>query len=336
MKRILIMLPLALLLCGCTKPQAELQRTDLFAMDTYMELKAWSADDGSSLQKAAERVAELENTFSVTVESSDISAINHAEGRPVKVTPDTAFVIEQAQKISEESNGALDISIYPVLQAWGFTTDETHVPDRETLNTLLPLVDYRRIQLDGDTVSLTDGMQLDLGAVAKGYTGDEIIRILRESGAESAIISRGGNVQALGSKPDGTPWKVGIVDPFAPSENLGVVEITDQAVITSGNYERYFEENGHRYWHILDSADGFPADNGLVSVTIIGDCGLDCDALSTALFVEGTERAIGHWKKRQDFEMLLVTDDGRILLTERLKQRFTNQSTMPVEVICGE
>lgn len=336
MKRILMLLPLVLLLCGCTKPQAEEHRTDLFAMDTYMEMKAWSTDDGAALQAAANRVAELESTFSVTAENSDIARINRAAGAPVQVSPDTAYVIGRALEISEESGGALDISIYPVLQAWGFTTEEMHVPDADTIDALLPLVDFRRIQLDGNTVTLPADMQLDLGAVAKGYTSDEIIRILRESGAESAIISLGGNVQALGSKPDGSAWKVGIADPFAPSENLGVVEITNQAVITSGNYERYFEENGQRYWHILDSADGAPADNGLVSVTIVGGCGLDCDALSTALYVEGTERAIAHWKKRPDIEILLVTDDGRILISEGLEQCFTNQSTMPVEVIGRE
>ena len=331
-----MILPLVLLLCGCTKPKAEEHRTDLFAMDTYMELRAWSNDDGAVLQKAAERVGELEKSFSVTFENSDIARINRADGTPVQVCPDTVNVICRAKEIGDESDGALDISLYPVTQAWGFTTEKMHVPSSKTIDTLLPLVDYRRIQIEGDTITLPAEMQLDLGSVAKGYTGDEIMRIFKENGVESAIISLGGNVQTLGSKPDGSLWKVGIVDPFSPSENLGIVEISDKAVITSGNYERYFEENGQRYWHILDSADGYPADNGLVSVTIIGDCGLDCDALSTALFVEGTDQAVAHWRKRQDFGMLLVTYNGRIMISENIVHFFTNQSTMPVEVIGNE
>ena len=338
MKRvsILLLLPLALLLCGCGKTVPEEHSTSLFAMDTYMELKVWTSDDGTALDAAAERVAELEKTFSVNIENSDIYRINSAQGAPVQVCPETETVIRRAKEISEESGGALAISIYPVLQAWGFTTQEMHVPDAGQLEALLPLVDDRKIRLDGDTVTVPAEMQLDLGSVAKGYTGDEIIRIMREAGAESGIISLGGNVQALGAKPDGSPWKVGIVNPFSPDEQLGVVEVKDRAVITSGNYERYFEENGRRYWHILDSADGCPAENGLVSVTVIGDSGLDCDALSTALFVEGTERAAEHWRRRQDFEMLLVTDDGRILLTEGVSATFSNQSGMPVEVIGNE
>lgn len=338
MKRvsILLLLPLALLLCGCGKAVPEEHSTSLFAMDTYMELRTWTSDDGKALETAAERVAELEKTFSVTLESSDIHRINNAQGATVQVSPETATVIRRAKEIGEESGGALAISIYPVLRAWGFTTQEMHVPDAGELEALLPLVDDRRIRLDGDTVTVPAEMQLDLGSVAKGYTGDEMLRILREAGAESAIISLGGNVQALGARPDGSPWRVGIVDPFSPDEQLGVVEVKDRAVITSGNYERYFEENGQRYWHILDSADGCPADNGLVSVTVIGDSGLDCDALSTALFVEGTERAAEHWRSRQDFEMLLVTDDGRILLTQGISEAFSNRSGMPVEVIGNE
>ena len=318
--------------CGGHK-QAEQHMTALFAMDTYMELKVWCPDGECVLQTASDRISQLENTFSVTIPESDISRLNHANGQPLEVSADTAAVIQKGIAMGDASGGALDISIYPVLQAWGFTAEEKHVPANETIQSLLQNVDYTRIRAEGQTITLPAEMQIDLGALAKGYTSDEVIRIFRENGAESAIVSLGGNVQTLGRKPDGSRWKVGIVDPFQPSENMGVLEIEDQAVITSGNYERYFEENGVRYWHILDRADGQPADNGLVSVTVVGSSGLECDALSTALFVEGTERAVKHWQQDRGFEMLLVTDDGHILLTEGLEDVFTNQSTMPVEVI---
>ena len=322
-----------LLITGCSPEKAEEHRSDLFAMDTYMELKVWCPDGERALSEASARITELENTFSVTIPESDISRLNQAEGQPVEVSPDTSLVVQKGIEIGDASRGALDISIYPVLQAWGFTSQEKHVPTRETLQKELERVDYSRIRVEGNSVTIPSDMQIDLGALAKGYTGDEVMRIFRDHGARSAIVSLGGNVQALGTKPDGSRWKVGVVNPFTTSDNLGVLEIADQAVITSGNYERYFEENGVRYWHIIDRKDGEPADNGLVSVTVVGSSGLECDALSTALFVEGTEGAVSHWKRDRSFEMVLVTDDGRILLTEGLRDVFTNQSTMPIEVI---
>ena len=332
-KTIPSILVLLTLFTGCSSEKAEEHRSDLFAMDTYMELKVWCSDGEQAFSEASARITELENTFSVTIPESDISKVNHAEGQTIEVSPDTALVVQKGIEIGDTSSGALDISIYPVLQAWGFTSQEKHVPSKETLRKELERVDYSRIRMEGNSITLPSDMQTDLGALAKGYTGDEVIRIFHDHGAKSAIVSLGGNVQTLGTRPDGSLWKVGVVNPYIPSENMGVLEIADQAVITSGNYERYFEENGVRYWHIIDRKDGEPADNGLVSVTIVGSSGLECDALSTALFVESTEGAVSHWKRDSSFEMLLVTDDGRILLTEGLRDVFTNQSTMPIEVI---
>ena len=320
-----------------TPEKTELHSADIFAMDTYMNLKVWSSDNGECIKQASERIQELENLFSVTNPESDISRVNSSNGMPVSVSDDTVTVLQKAFQIGNDSKGALDISIYPVLRAWGFTTDSMQVPDNNTLTQLLENVDYSRIQLDGNQVTLPENMMIDLGALAKGYTSNEVIRIFRESGATSAIISLGGNVQALGRKQDGSFWKVGVVNPFSPAENMCVLEIENKAVITSGNYERYFtDDKGNMYWHIIDKYDGYPADNGLVSVTIIGEDGLHCDALSTALFVEGTENAVAHWRQSNDFEMILVTDDNRIIISDGIQDSFTNQSTMPVEVVTHE
>ncbi|MBE6876682.1 MAG: FAD:protein FMN transferase [Ruminococcus sp.] len=178
---------------------------------------------------------------------------------------------------------------------------------------------------------------MDFGSLAKGYTSDRLMQLFKENGAESAIVNLGGNVQTLGTKPDGSPWSVGIVNPLSPAENLCIVKIENQAVITSGNYERYFVgDDGKTYWHIIDPKDGYPADNGLISVTVIGESGLLCDALSTALFAEGTEQAVQHYQASDDFEMILVTDDGKILLSEGIQDNFQNISTLPVEVIPHE
>ena len=166
------------------------------------------------------------------------------------------------------------------------------------------------------------GVELDLGAVAKGYTGDQLMALLAREGIASAIVELGGNVQALGTKPDGSPWRVAVRDP-AGDGSVGVVEVVDQAVVTSGGYERYFEEDGVRYWHIIDPATGWPARSGLASVTVVGESGLLCDGLSTALFVMGREGALEHWRQHRDFEAVLVSEDGSVTITAGLEGRFT-------------
>lgn len=333
---------LLLLLCGCT-PSAEssLEETeavrDIFAMDTYMYLKAYGESADTALGIAAERILSLEETFSVTTENSDTWAINHAGGDPVTVSEDSIVLLETAREIGTKTDGALDVTLYPVLTAWGFTTDTQQIPDADTLAQALALVDFRKIALDGDIVQLPAGMQLDFGALAKGYTSQCVTEILKENGITSGLVNLGGNVQALGTKPDGTYWKVGVQNPFTPTEQICILEIADAAVITSGNYERFFVgEDGNNYWHILDAADGYPADNGLVSVTIVGENGLVCDALSTALFVLGTERAMDYWRSEGGFEMILVTEDAHIYYTEGLSDSIELTGTLAAEVITDE
>ncbi len=336
------------LLCGCSAEPAAVPESaeisaetvsapavsDLFAMDTYMNLKVWCSDGDSVLKEAAVLISGLEDTLSVTNPESDTSRINQNAGTPVEVSEDTVNLVQEAIKIGAESHGALDVTVYPVLKEWGFTTQEYQIPDNQTIQNLLDNVDYTKIQLDGNAVTIPEHVQIDFGSLAKGYTSDKLMQLFHEHGAESAIVSLGGNVQALGRKTDGSLWKVGIVNPFSPADNMCILEIENQAVITSGNYERYFTgEDGKNYWHIIDPKDGFPADNGLVSVTVIGESGLLCDALSTALFAEGTEQAITHYQNSDDFEMILVTEDGKILLSEALQDNFQNLSQMPVEVI---
>ena len=222
-----------------------------------------------------------------------------------------------------QTDGALDISIYPIVKAWGFTTGDYQVPDESTIQSLLPMVDYTKVEFDKTTgnVTIPSGMTIDLGSIAKGYAGQQSAQYLRDNGVKSALLNLGGNVQTIGSKPDGSPWKVGIKDPNGDTPMM-VLSITDQAVITSGEYERYFEQDGHTYWHIMDPATGHPADSGLCSVTIVGDDGGTCDALSTSLFVMGLEKAADFWGKSNDFEAVFVTDSGEVYITEGLKDKF--------------
>ena len=306
---------------------------DVFAMDTYMSIRAYGGGE-EALSAAESCIKDLEGRLSVTISSSDVSRINNSSGKPVEVSDDTLKIIQKAQDISRSSGGALDITAYPLVREWGFTTGEYKVPSQERINELLKNVDSSKISISGSTVTLASGQQIDLGALAKGYTGDKVIETLRSNGAEAAIISLGGNVQSFGKKPDGSPWKVAVRDPFSPEKDMCTIEIGEKAVITSGNYERCFTgDDGKAYWHIIDPADGFPADNGIVSATVIGDSGLLCDGLSTALFVKGTEGAEQMWRSDRSYDMILVTDDKKILYTEGIADSFKNLSSMSAEVI---
>ncbi len=344
MKKITTLLFLFLItLCGCansaessSEDTKEYSR-DIFAMDTYMYLKAYGEHADTALGYSSEQILSLEELFSVTSEKSDIWAINHSNGEPVSVSDDTIAVLNKAIEIGGKTNGALDVTIYPLLTEWGFTTDTQQVPTDDIIADKLKLIDYTKISVKGNTVQLPDNMQIDFGALAKGYTSDCVTEILKENGVKSALVNLGGNVHAVGTKPDGTLWKVGVQNPFSPSEQVCILEIADKAVITSGNYERFFtDENGRKYWHILDSADGFPADNGLVSVTIVGENGLLCDALSTALFVLGTDKAIDYWRNSADFEMILITDDEKIIYSEGLSDFINFTASYETEVIYRE
>lgn len=336
-KMLAAVLPLMLIsLISCNKKQenSEAVSRDVFAMDTYMSLKAYGGKAEKALSEAEKRISELEGTLSVTSEKSDIWAVNHSDNEAVTVSDDTVRLIKKAAEVGSDTDGALDITLYPLLKEWGFTTGDYKIPDTQTIATFLENVDYSKVGLNGNEVTLPKNVEIDLGALAKGYTGDEVIDIIKSNGVKSAIVSLGGNVQALGSKPDGSDWRVAVRDPFSPEKDMCIVDISGKAVITSGNYERFFTgDDGMNYWHILDPKDGYPADNGLVSVTVIGDNGLECDALSTALFVCGYDKTVEYLKNHPENDVILVTDERKVYYTSGISEKFTNISSMPAEVI---
>ncbi len=323
-----LLLLAAFLFTGCAFPSAssapESRSATVFAMDTVMELTVYgtpsSGSDEALLDEASSLIASLESAFSVTDPESEISAVNRA-GKGA-VGPDTEALLLAALDLSKRTGGALDCTVYPVVRAWGFTTGTYRVPSREELDLLCSLVDWTAVRISDGTVTLGESQMIDPGAVAKGYAGDKVLRLFRENGITSALVNLGGNVQALGAKPDGSPWRIAVADPRG-NGYAGILEAADRAVVTSGGYERYFEENGTVYRHIIDPADGMPVDNGLSSVTVIGERGILCDALSTALFVMGEEKAAQFWKQSDDFEAVLLTDDGRILVTEGIADVYT-------------
>ena len=317
----------------------EPESRDVFAMDTYMVLKAYGTNAKKALEDAETEIKRLESLFSVKVYNSDISKINSTSGNPVTVNASTKTAIAKAIEVGDMTDGALDISVYPIVREWGFTTGDSEnepyykIPDQWLIDWHLGNVGYEKIIINGSIVTVPTEMEIDLGAVAKGYASDAVLQILDENKIQSALINLGGNVYALGRKPDNTKWKVGIQNPVDKDKMICTLAIENKAVITSGNYERYFEMDGKKYWHIIDPKTGYPADNGIISATVIGDSGLDCDALSTALFVMGTEKAIDFCKKHKEIDVILVTKDMKIYATEGLEKIMTMEDGLTYEKI---
>lgn len=298
---------------------------DLFAMDTFMSMKAYGDSAQQTLGEISAMIQTLDTTLSVTDELSDLYAANHAEGAAVTISDTTADILEKALALQKTTDGALEFTSYPLSLAWGFTTGEYQIPGQGTLDALLPLVDDSKITLDGNSLTLPIGAQLDFGAVAKGYAGDRAREMLTGAGISSALLSLGGStIVALGEKSDGSSWNIAIQDPEDTEAYAGVVSVKDTAVNTSGGYERYFVgDDGETYWHIIDPDTGYPAKSGLISVTVLSDSALTGDGLSTALFVMGKDEAISYWRENGGFEFVLITEDGELYVSQGAESAFT-------------
>lgn len=306
---------------------------DFFAMDTYMTLTAYGENAQAAVEAGIEEINRLDALLSTGDENSEIYQLNEAGGG--ELSDETAYLVRRSLEVYESTGGLFDISIYPVMDLWGFTRsdeDALAVPEESVLEETLQLVDAGKITLtekdDGAVVlSMEDGMQIDLGGIVKGYADDRVAEIFAEYGVESGIINLGGSVRVVGTKTDGSLWRVGVQDPEDTSGYLGGLEVSDVSVVTSGGYERYFddEETGIRYHHIIDPRTGYSAYNGLISVSIVSEDGTLADALSTSLFIMGTEEAVAYCEEHCEtdgFEVLLETEDGEIYITDDLEESF--------------
>ena len=294
----------------------------VFALDTFINLRLYSDNAESAAQLAADRITELEDILSVTNENSDVSILNNNTGEPVEVDDDTFNVINTAIDVSAVTDGALDISVYPIVKLWGFTTDEHKVPNQSDIDKELKKVDYTKIVIDknSQSVQLAKNMQIDLGAVAKGYISEDVKNLLKENGVESAVLSFGGNIQTIGTK-NGELWKVGIKYPFT-EDSFAILSVEETAVVTSATDQRYFEENGKMYHHIIDPKSGFPVDNGTFSTTVVCESGAKADALSTSIFVIGIDKAKELYKNSDDFEFVILDEEDNVYVTTGLKDNF--------------
>ena len=309
------------LLCSCGLSAPKRADVQFTAMDTFMHLTAYGDSAGKALAAAEQRLLALESQLSVTDPNSEIFTANKAGGQPVSVSIETAELVDFACRMARRTGGAMDPTVYPLVRAWGFTTDQPRIPARAELEALLPLVGAEQVILTETTLTLSPGTMLDLGSVAKGWAGDRLCEDLKQAGISSAILRLGGNIQTIGTKPDGSDWGVGIQDPDSAGM-LARLSVHDCAVVTSGGYQRAFTENGETYWHIIDPATGYPARAGLTSVTVVAPSGALCDALSTALFVMGSDKAADHWREHRDFEAVFVHEGGTVTVTAGLEGRF--------------
>lgn len=293
------------------------ETAELFAMNTIVNLTVYDEAPSEILEEARNLIYRYENLFSVNIDTSDVAKLNAAGGKETEVSAETYDLLQKSCQISGQTEGVFDVSIYPLVRAWGFTTEEYRVPEETEREQILQTVDYTKIELlDGNTVRIPADMQIDLGGIAKGYLSQKLVEMFEQKGAVAAVVSLGGNVQTYGTKPDGTDFTVGITNPQDGTSVMGTIQVDEKAVITSGSYQRYFEKDGVKYHHIMDKRTGAPAESDLSSVTVIAEDGAGADSLATALFVMGKAKAIAFDGKNEDIQCILIDQENNVWTSE--------------------
>lgn len=333
---------LCLLLAGCGTEYSDIAAADgsaavqtetgspasqeIFAMDTYMTVTAYGENGQKAVDAAVAEIQRLDALLSIGSQDSEVSKLNQTGS--VSLSDDAQTLVTRALELYDMTGGAFDVTVLPLMEAWGFTTEQYRVPSDSELSELLGKIGSDQLTYDANSGRLTvgSGQKIDLGGIAKGYTSGRIMEIFRENGVTSGMVSLGGNVHILSDKTDGSHWRIGVQDPDDPDDIAGVLSVSDCAVITSGGYERYFEQDGQTYHHILDPSTGKPADSGLTSVTIVSEDGTLADGLSTALFVLGKDKATAYWQQHSDeFDAVLIEQDGTISVTEGIADAFSSE-----------
>ncbi len=325
---VVLCIAMALSLCACSEEEKQKQ---LFAMDTVMTLTAYGQNADEGLDAAAGIINSLDSMLDPDSEDSYTALLNNAEGADVVITPQIADMLMKALSVCQLSGGALDLSVYPIYEAWGEFREETgRIPDSEELSELMKTMRFAETDItdfEGESnysVRMPAGTQISFGAVAKGCASEYAVDAMRKAGVESGIVSLGGNVQTLGLKPDGSNWTIAVEDPHDTGSYVGTLSVGETAVVTSGSYQRYFVgSDGLKYHHLIDPATGSPADSGLVSVTVICSDGTMADCLSTAMFILGESAALKYWRDNGGFEMIMIRDDNKIVCTKGLIEVFT-------------
>ena len=333
----------ALAFSACAKAPPPPARME-FALGTVCSVNLFEYGEHKLYSRIFQRLREIDQTMSartgiVNIGDSSLMEINQNAGiAPVKIGSGLLEVLEKAKYYAEISGGAFDPTVGPLVNAWGIGTESERIPEPQEINRALSLINWQDLIIDreqGTAFLRQQGMELDLGAIAKGYAADEAVRIAQEAQAGRAIIDLGGNIAAMGARGSAnheSPWRVGIQNPLGErGEYLGVLSIINKSVVTSGVYERYFESGGKRYHHILSTRDGYPVDNGLLSVTIVADRSIDADGLSTAVFALGFRQGLALLETIPGAEGIFVFDDRGVYITHELRDLFrlaSNEYTM--------
>ena len=303
-------------LTGCQRNAVETTKTG-FYLNTVVSITLYDRkEDDPLFDEAMSLIGEYDSLLSKTAEGSDIYRINHAGGSPVEVDARTAELLSIALSYASLSDGLVDPTIGTLSDLWNFgDTHERIVPPREDIEEALSHIDYKKVKLSGNTVTLLDpDARLDLGFIAKGYIADKLKAYLTENGVTNGIINLGGNVLTIGTKPDGSDYHIGVQKPFAETGTaLTTLTVSDRSLVSSGNYERYFEKNGILYHHILSTKDGYPVNSGLNGVTIISKNSVDGDALSTLCFILGYEKGRKLIDSLPDTEAVFINDAGELI-----------------------
>lgn len=320
MHRFLFFAIFSSLLISCTKTSTE---NYFESMNTFMKVQCYGKNSKKANDEAQKYIKKLENLFSVTNENSEIYKINNSPFYPVKISSETSDLLEFSLEMAEKTSGAFNPCLYPITSLWGFTKKNYKVPQDDEIKNALLLTDYKKVHIQNNEITLEKGMMLDLGGIAKGYAANEAAKILESFGVKSALLDLGGNIQTIGKKADGSSWHIGIRNPFGDGV-FAFLEVNESlAVVTSAGYERFFQDkNGKKYIHIFDAKTGKPVENDVVSATAISKNGGYSDALSTALFVMGFEKARDFWKKYQDFDFIIVTNDKKVHISSGIEKNF--------------
>ena len=319
---------LCLRLWGGTETTYE---TSFFAMDTYMSVKGTGKDAQGAVEAVRDAITGLDEDLSVTNSKSLVYELN--ENGSCTADSDMEYLINKSLYAGELTDGAFNICIYPIMREWGFTTGEFKVPEASVLSTLCNNLASSEVTLNTQdkSVHLSEGTMIDFGGIAKGYATKVAVDILNSKHIKSALINLGGNVYALGKKPDGSLWNVAVKSPDDSMKYLGILSISDKAVITSGGYERYFEEGGVTYHHIINPTTGHPADSGAKSVTVVSSDPTLADALSTAIFVMGRDKATKLWRENSSlFDFIYFDDSGNLYITEGIKDEFSSEISFEI------
>jgi thiamine biosynthesis lipoprotein len=321
----IVLCSLVLAMGSCAKPPAPLSRTE-FVLGTSCTVTLHDHATEDVMAACFRRLHEIDQRMSVNAPGSELDEVNAQAGRkPVQVTPDVFTVMKRALVLAEVSGGLFDPTVGPLVKLWGINTDHARLPSPAEIEAARRLIDWHDVTLDESAATIylkRAGMRIDLGGVAKGFAADEVVGLLTAAGVRSALIDLGGNIFAMGSKVDGSPWRIGVQNPDAPRGTyLGIAAVINKTLVTSGIYERFFIKDGKRYHHIMDTRTGSPVDNGLESVTVITDKSFDADGVTLSLFSLGPALGLELGRKL-GVEVIMVAADHRVYATEGARKVF--------------